>query len=76
MLTFASKNAAIKRKGDTDSVLLAALNPKGAVTGRVTVSREWVQPRQSMDGAALCPQPPSPFPGPAFVSSKVYPRLL
>lgn len=56
---FASKNAAIKCKDYTDSVLLAAIKPKAALPGRVSGSKEWVQPNQSMDGTAVCPQPSS-----------------
>lgn len=62
MLMFASKNAAIECKEDTDSVLLAAIKPKAALTGSMTGSKEWVQPNQSMDGAAMSPQPSSPLP--------------
>lgn len=62
MLMFASKNAAIECKEDTDSVLLAAIKPKAALTGRVTGSKEPVQPNHSIDGIALCSQSSPPFP--------------
>lgn len=41
---FASKNADIECKDDTDSMLLAAIKPKVASTGRVTGGKEWVLP--------------------------------
>lgn len=62
MLMFASKNAAIVCEEDTDSVLLAAFRPGAAVTGRVSGSKDWVQPNRSMDITTLCAQPSSPLP--------------
>lgn len=59
---FASKNAAIVCEEDTDSVLLAAFRPGAAVTGRVSGSKDWVQPNRSMDITTLCAQPSSPLP--------------
>lgn len=40
MLMPASKNAANQCEGDTDSVLLAAVKPKAALTDRVTGGKE------------------------------------
>lgn len=59
---FASKNAAIECEEDTDSVLLAAIRLRAAVTGRVSGSKDWVQPNRSMGITTLCAQPSSPLP--------------